>query len=303
MSAILVIGSLNMDMTFYVNQFPQVGQTINSQGFFMAPGGKGSNQALAAARLGAQVYMAGCVGADVYADALIDDLEESKVDTTLVQRMAGTNTGLACITVCEGSNMITVDAGANARMTPDRIDQIKEIFEKVDIVILQFEIPMPTVERAAELARQSGCTVIVNPAPYMPMSQKLLQHIDYLIPNETEAQALLGWQEVTPRNAFEALKAMLDMGIPHPMITLGDQGVAYLDGDEYRVQKCIHVKAVDTTAAGDTFIGALACGMLSGKTMPQAVEFAQRASAICVTRKGAHSSIPTLSEVLAAYAE
>ena len=299
MSDILVIGSLNMDMTFFVDHFPEAGQTIGSQGFLMAPGGKGSNQAMAASRLGGRVYMAGCVGEDLYADALVDNLKGNGVDTTLVRRIPSVNTGLACITVCDGANMITLDAGANARMTRADIDCMEEVFSKVDYVILQFEIPMSTVEYAAEVARKHGCTIIVNPAPYQPISQYLLNNTDYLIPNETEAKELLGWDEISPRNVSEALRTIRDMGVKQPMITLGEKGVAYLNGDRCVVQDCIPVKAVDTTAAGDTFIGALVSRLSAGESLIQAVDFAQHAAAICVTRKGAHSSIPMLSEVMA----
>lgn len=301
MSGILVIGSLNMDMTFYVDHFPDVGQTISSLGFMMAPGGKGSNQALAASRLGAKVYMAGCVGEDLYANALTDNLSENGVDTTLVQRIASMNTGLACITVCNGANMITLDAGANAKVTQADIDGMESVFADVDYVILQFEIPMSTVEYAAEVAHKHGCTVIVNPAPYKPIPQRLLKHTDYLIPNETEAKELLGWDELSLQNVSEALNAIRDMGVKQPMITLGEKGVAYWDGDKCVVQGCVPVKAIDTTAAGDTFIGAMVSCLSAGKTLSQAVDFAQHAAAICVTRKGAHSSIPMLSEVLGEY--
>lgn len=298
MSGILVIGSLNMDMTFYVDHFPDVGQTISSLGFMMAPGGKGSNQALAASRLGAQVYMAGCVGEDLYANALVDNLKENGVDTTYVRHIPSVNTGLACITVCNGANMITLDSGANARMTRDDIDCMEEVFSKVDYVILQFEIPMSTVEYAAEVAHKHGCTVIVNPAPYKPISQNLLNYTDYLIPNETEVKELLGWNEISPQNVSEALNTIRDMSVKHPMITLGEKGVAYWVEDKCVVRDCIPVKAVDTTAAGDTFIGALVSCLSVGKPLAQAVDFAQHAAAICVTRKGAQSSIPVLSEVL-----
>lgn len=303
MSGILVIGSLNMDMTFYADHFPEVGQTIASRAFMMAPGGKGANQALAASRLGGQVYMAGCVGEDLYADALVDTLNTDGVDTALVRRVASVNTGLACITVCGGANMIMVDAGANARLMPEDIDRMENVFSEVDFVILQFEIPMPTVEHAAKTARRHGCTVIVNPAPYQPISPELLKNIDFLIPNETEAKALLGWDEISPRNAADALNALRAMGVKQPMITLGDKGAAYWDGSQCVVQACCPAKAVDTTAAGDTFIGALVSRLSAGESLTQAVDFAQHASAICVTRKGAHSSIPALREVLAEYAK
>lgn len=297
MTDILVIGSLNMDMTLYVDRFPQIGETISCSGMLTAPGGKGSNQALAAARLGAQVQMAGCVGCDLYGQALVDNLNNNGVDTTLVKILPGADTGLAAITVSNGANMILLNAGANACFTPADMDAIAPQIAQAKAVILQLEIPMAAVLRAAEIAHANGCLVVLNPAPYQPLPTELLAVTDYLIPNETEAMALLGWDRLDESNAAQALETLHAMGVKHPLITLGDKGVAYIENNTPRLEPCFKVDAVDTTAAGDTFIGGVITRMLSGDTLSNAVSFAQRASALCVSRKGAQTSIPTLAEV------
>lgn len=297
MAEILVIGSLNMDMTLYVDRFPQIGETLSCTSMLTAPGGKGSNQALAAARLGAQVQMAGCVGCDPYGQALIQNLTDNGVNASLVKALPDADTGLASITVSHGSNMILLNAGANSRITPENIDTISPQIAQAKVVILQLEIPMPAVQRAAEIAHANGCLVVLNPAPYHPLPASLLAITDYLIPNETETMALLGWDHVDEHNIPQALEAFNAMGVKYPLITLGDKGVAYLEDGRPRLDPCLKVNAVDTTAAGDTFIGALVTRILMDDALHQAVAFAQRASALCVSRHGAQTSIPTLAEV------
>ena len=297
MADILVIGSLNMDMTLYVDRFPQIGETLPCTGMLTAPGGKGSNQALAASRLGGIVKMAGCVGCDAYGNELIDSLQANGVDTSLIKRMPDVSTGVAAITVSNGANMILVSAGANAAITPEYIDLLDDEIAVARAVVLQLEIPMPAVLQAARLAHKHGCLVLLNPAPYQPMPEELLRLVDYLIPNETEAMAMLGVDHLDASNAEASLRAMQSFGVAHPMITMGDKGVAYLNGDAYHLDPCNKVQAVDPTAAGDTFIGGFISALLGGSSIGEAVAFAQKASAFCVAHKGAQTSIPTVAQL------
>lgn len=297
MSEVLVIGSLNMDMTLYVDRFPQIGETLPCQRMLTAPGGKGANQALAASRLGSSVRMAGCVGRDAYGSALIDELKRGGVDTALIRQLDNAPTGVAAITVCDGANMILINAGANAEITPEDIDAMEPEIAAASAIILQLEIPLPAVIRAAEVARRHGCLVALNPAPYRELPPKLLRLADYLIPNETETMAMLKWDHLDESNVGEALQNILALGVAYPVITLGDKGVAYLHEGRVCLDPSNKVDAVDTTAAGDTFIGGLITARLAGKPLPDAVSFAQRASAYCVAHAGAQPSIPTLEEV------
>lgn len=296
---ILVIGSLNMDMTMYLDRFPQIGETLTCRDILTTPGGKGSNQALAAARMGAQVQMVGCVGDDLYGQALIHNLSENGVDATHVKSLPDMTTGLAVITVSNGNNMILLNAGANACITPSDVDAVIPQIIKAKAMILQMEIPLDTVLHAATIAHENGVLVILNPAPYQPLPAELLKMTDYLIPNETEAMALLGWKHLDESNSAQALEALCAMGVKHPLITMGDKGVAYMSQGIPHLAPCFRVKAMDTTAAGDVFIGGFVSRTLCGDSLPDAVSFAQRASALSVSRKGAQVSIPTFKEVAA----
>ncbi len=298
MADVIVIGSLNMDLTMYVDHFPQTGETLTSKAMMTSAGGKGSNQALAAARLGARVAMAGCVGKDAYGDALIEALKAENIDTTLVRRSESVGTGTAMIAVCGGSNKIIVDAGANACVTPRDIEAMEDDIAKARALILQFEIPLQSVERAIEIASCHATRVFLNPAPYQDFPMEVMAKADYVIPNETEAMRLLGWERLDAGNAEKALRLLRAAGIQNPIITMGSRGVAYLEGETCHCQPCCPVQAVDSTAAGDTFIGALSSALLCGKTLSEAVAFAQRAAAYCVSRKGAHASIPTLRDLM-----
>lgn len=295
MADILVIGSLNMDMTVYVPRFPRVGETITGRDLLTAAGGKGSNQALAASRLGADVAMAGCVGDDMYGDALIRGMQEGHVDVRHIRKTAEAATGLAVITVCEGANNIVVAPGANMCLTEADMDALEGEIAAAKALILQLEIPLVCVQRAIDIARKHETMVFLNPAPYQEIPASMYGAADYFILNETEAMALLGWNKLV--DVEGALRALKEKGVKNPIITLGDKGAAYLHAGRFHHDPCCRVTPVDSTAAGDTFIGALARCILAGDELPEAVQFAQRASAYCVTHKGAHTSIPTLDDV------
>ncbi len=301
MPKILVIGSINMDMTVFAPRLPISGETLRGDSFLLSPGGKGANQAIAAARLGGATTMLGRVGDDAFGTILTDYQRDNGIDTRLILKTDGVSTGVASISVCDGANSILVVGGANDCVSKEDIDACEAAIADSDAVLMQLEIPLDTVLYAIECAQKHHTRVFLNPAPAQKIDEKLLRGVDYLIPNEHEAALLLGLPRVTADTAEDALRAFRVCGVVTPLITLGSAGVAFLDGEEYVQAPCHKVKAVDTTAAGDTFIGALASAVTGGMPLREAVDFAQRASAICVTRKGASAAIPTAEEVKATY--
>ena len=299
MKQVLVFGSLNMDMTIFTERLPEQGETLMGSDFKLSPGGKGANQAVAAARLGASVAMLGCVGEDAFGRALIESLRDAGVDTGAIRVAPEVGTGGAVITVANGDNRIILYPGANALPDAGFVDCHRALLEQSQSLMVQLEVPLAAVERAMELARQAGKRVFVNPAPARPLPEAFYRLADYLVPNETEAALLLGRSVATEAEVVEALVAFRARGVREPIITLGARGAAFFAGEEPRIVPGLRVNAVDTTAAGDTFIGALAAAIGRGDALSQAIDFAQRAAALCVGRKGAQASIPTLAELSA----
>lgn len=299
---VAVVGSLNMDLVARVPQLPVPGQTLAGSGFAQVPGGKGGNQAVAAARLGAAVAMIGRVGSDANGASLRAGLEEEGVDCHAIATSDGTPTGVALILVDDaGRNEIVIIAGSNGEVSPSDIAAHERVLRDADVVVCQLETPVATVEAALAAARRLGKTLILNPAPAVgPLPAHWLPWVDYLIPNEVEAAALTGLPVGSPDEAAVAALALRSQGARNVLITLGAAGVlAALDtGTQH--YPAPQVKAVDTTAAGDTFIGALAAQLALGVSFGPAMRFAQRAAAISVTRAGAQPSIPTQSEVISA---
>lgn len=315
---VLVVGSLNMDLVIHTDRLPRLGETLHGSGFAANPGGKGANQALAAARLGAQVRLLGGVGDDAHGHTLLRTLQADGVDTTGVQVFPDTPTGVAVITVCGGDNHILLDAGANARLTPAWIAAQRAAFAWADVVALQLEIPLETVAAAAALARQEGAAVVLNPAPAQPLPDTLLAQVDLLVPNEHEAALLLAGDGAaaaplaTPEQALTAAAALCARGPRWVAITLGGQGCVLCGGGHAAAPgaqvPAYAVQAVDTTAAGDCFIGGLcaawpsAAGCATAQpatAFADALTLATAAAAIAVTRPGAAPSLPTRAEVQA----
>lgn len=290
---ILVVGSINMDLTIQAPRQPVMGETISGGGFQASPGGKGANQAAACARLGAEVKMIGCVGSDIYGDTLLNGLAQNGVDVQAVERIEGSS-GIAVITVCDGDNCIVLDEGANARVTAAQLQRQKELFSWADVLLLQLEIPVETTLAAAELAHSCGTRVITNPAPMKPFDPRLLQATDLFIPNRTEAETLLEHPIKTIDEAQEAARELRAKGPEEVIITMGSQGAVYCGAAGTSVQGIFPTKVVDTTAAGDSFIAGLAA--FGGETQ-QAMRFASAVSALAVSRAGAQASLPTRSEV------
>ncbi|MGK5060177.1 ribokinase [Janthinobacterium sp. LB2P49] len=300
---IVVIGSINMDLVLRVPRMPLPGETLTGGAFRTIPGGKGANQAVACARLSGkvagaqQVAMIGCVGDDAFGATLRAALVGDGIIDSHITTLPGVASGIASILVDDnGQNSIVIAGGANDLLSPGHIDAAQGLIEQADIVVLQLETPMATVVHAIKLARSLGKTVVLNPAPAASLPDGVLELVDYLIPNEIEAAMLAG---VSPEGAdAKALAAALQkLGSDNVIITLGSKGVhAALYGGDYTFPAEV-VKAVDTTAAGDTFIGGFVAGLASGMDEAEAIQQGQRAAAWSVTKPGAQTSIPHLHEL------
>ncbi|HVC63382.1 MAG TPA: ribokinase [Acetobacteraceae bacterium] len=300
---ILVIGSLNMDLVVRCERLPERGQTIMGRDFFTAPGGKGGNQAVAAARLGALVSMAGCVGRDAFGEALVAGLRDAGVhagDVLPVDR----STGTALITVdAAGANTIVVISGANAACDAALADRALANAGGPGILLLQHEIPPEANARAMQAARQAGWFVMLNPAPARPIPAALLPLVDLVTPNETEAATIAGRPVAGRADALAAARRMLAMGARGVLVTLGGDGAIYCDTSRAWHCPAAPVEAVDTTAAGDAYIGALAVALAEQRPLEESLGFAAAAAALAVTRLGAQPSLASRAELAAFVAQ
>lgn len=298
MPKILVIGSSNTDMVVRAGRLPRPGETVLGGTFFMNPGGKGANQAVAAARLGGQVAFVCKTGDDLFGSEARRLFREEGIDTSHLLTDPSAPSGVALITVDrQAENCIVVAPGANANLTPDDLRRAASAFEQADIVLLQLEIPMETVEQAALTACATGKRVVLNPAPATAIPARLLAALDLITPNETEAEAITGIRIADRRTADEAARRLAATGAKQVVITLGAQGALVYEAGQSRIVEGYPVRAVDTTAAGDVFNGALVVALAEGKPLADAARFACKAAAISVTRPGAQGSIPTRAEV------
>jgi ribokinase len=294
---VLVIGSLNMDLVVRCEHLPQRGQTIMGSDFFTAPGGKGANQAVAAARLGATVSMAGCVGRDAFGEALIDGLRNAGVRTDDVLPVDGP-TGAALITVdAAGANTIVVASGANLACDAALVERAFAHNGGSGILLLQHEVPPAANASAIQTAHQAGWFVMLNPAPARPIPPDLLHLVDLITPNETEAAALAGRPVANRTDALAAARNLLAKGARAVLVTLGGNGALYCDVTRALHCPAVAVQAVDTTAAGDAYIGALAAALAANQALEQAMAYASCAAACAVTVLGAQPSLPTRDEL------
>lgn len=283
---ITVVGSINMDLVVGTERFPKQGETVLGNLYTTVPGGKGANQAVAAARLGDQVHIVGAVGSDAFGTQLLDGLEKEQINTQGVKKTNGAS-GIANILLSEGDNRIIVVPGANHELTKSDIDAQKKVIEKSSLVILQLELPIPVVEYTLQLAKELGVPVILNPAPAGGFTEAMKQ-ADFLTPNETEAEELFGtnWELELER-------------YPNRMVvTLGKNGARYFDGDKHVTVEGFPTQAVDTTGAGDTFNGALAVALAEGSEFKEAVRFANAAASLSVEKFGAQGGMPNRTEVV-----
>lgn len=290
---ILVVGSINMDLVVQSPHLPRPGETVLGGAFGTFPGGKGANQAVAAARLGGDVAMLGRVGQDDFGKSMLATLAQDRVGVQAIGQDADAATGVALITVdAAGENTIVVASGANMRITPEEIDANESLFAGVDLLVLQLEVPLPAVRRAVELARRHGVRVILNPAPAQVLDAELLAGVDFLMPNEGELLRLSG--ESQPDAAVRRIR---ESGVKTLLVTLGDHGALLVEEGGQASIPAFKVKAVDTTAAGDSFVGAFAVALAEGKPVRDACVWASAAAAISVTRPGAQPSLPARQEV------
>ncbi len=298
MPNILVIGSSNTDMVVKTERFPQAGETILGGEFFMFPGGKGANQAVAAARLGGEVTFICKVGQDVFGQQAIAGFKKEDIATEYCLTSEDTASGVALITVnAEGENEIVVASGANNQLTPADLDAAEAAFAAADLILIQLETPIPTVEYAIAKGAKLGKRVILNPAPAQNIAEETYQHLFLITPNETEAELLTGIKVDDDATLAQAADALLAKGVQHVILTLGAKGAFYKSADQQVLVPAQKVKAVDTTAAGDVFNGALTVALAEGKDWLPAIQFAAKAAAIAVTRMGAQASAPHRSDL------
>ena len=296
---ITIVGSLNMDLVIRSPRIPQPGETIIGSEFQTVPGGKGANQAVAAARLGGQVTIVGRVGEDTFADALLENLTSTEIDATFVQRDRQAASGVALIVVDDhGENIIVVASGANMRMTEKDVEAAQAAIADSDVLLLQLEVPLPVVKRAAQIAQSHNVTVVLNPAPARELPPDLLASVDVLVPNESETALLTGLPIGSQTELEKAATHILDSGVRSVVITLGKRG-AFLASTDYesKIYEAFSVQPVDTTAAGDAFVAGLSVNYGAGKTLPDAIRWGNAAGAMAALRFGAQTSLPKRNEV------
>lgn len=297
---VVVFGSLNMDLVVQVPRAPMAGETLLGTGFLSNPGGKGANQAVACARQGGRVEMVGCVGDDAFGADLLQALRAQGVDAGGVAIRPKSSSGTAVILVDDAAeNRIVVVPGANALATEDDALALGPRLADAGLLLLQLELPLAAVQRAAQVARAQGCPVLLNPAPAQSLPPALLSLVDILVVNETEAQALTGLPEVHAANALQAARLLASQGPREVILTLGSQGVVWHAPEGDGQLPAVSVRAVDTTAAGDTFIGAYAAMRVEGRNNREALAHAVGAAGLSVTRPGAQASMPTRAQVVA----
>lgn len=303
MKKLCVLGSVNADHVIRVPYFPKAGETLKGGHYHIAYGGKGANQAVAAARVRdtslVDVDFIACIGADDIGRAMKQAFVQDGINPEHIVEVADQMTGIAMIQVADsGENSIVISAGANAKLDESVVAQHQATIESADCLLVQLETPLQAVEKAVKIAKAHHTQVILNPAPAQPLSDEILANIDMITPNETETALLTGVQVVDEQTAQQAANVFHQKGIQTVLITLGAKGAFLSENGNGEIIAGFKVIPVDTTAAGDTFNGALAVALLEGKSMRDAVMFAHKASSISVTRMGAQSSIPTRSELV-----
>lgn len=299
MPKILVIGSSNTDMVVKTQRFPQPGETIIGGEFFMFPGGKGANQAVAAARLGGRVSFICKVGNDLFGTQAVEGFRKENIHTEFCFVDAEVASGVALITINqEGENEIVVASGANHTLTADDLDLADDLFQSAEIILLQLEIPLKTVEYAINKSHQSFKKIVLNPAPAQALPPSAYSDLFLITPNETETSLLTGIEIGSIKDAEKAADVFLSRGVKNVLITLGSHGSFFKNSTESFHFPVEEVQAIDTTAAGDVFNGALCVALAENKSWKSAIEFASRAAAISVTRLGAQASAPYLDEMV-----
>ena len=299
MPKVVVIGSANVDLTVKVDRLPVTGETVSGGELYTSFGGKGANQAVAAIRAGAEVRFFAKVGPDHNGEAIIGNLEDLGVTTEGILRDASLPSGVALIMVDhEGNNAIAVAPGSNRAFTEEDIHRAEPALSWGEALLVQLEIPQPAVSEALHLAKAYDLVTILNPAPACPVTRELLSLVDILTPNETEAAFLTGTSVQGSDQAARAGKELMGLGCTQVITTLGKDGCCWVGKNTVRVFPSFQVIGVDSTAAGDAFNGALACAIVEGRSMDEAICFASAAGALTVTRKGAQDSLPFREEIV-----
>jgi ribokinase len=295
---ITVVGSLNMDLVTYTGRMPVTGETIMGKSFRQIPGGKGANQADAIAKLGAKVKMIGCVGCDDMGNTLLEALQNDGVDVAMVKRVEGISTGIASITVdASGNNCIIVVPGANYKLSIGDLEASYEVIQNSEVVVAQLEVPIEAVKFAIKTAKQMGKLTILNPAPAIELEDEFLSNVDILVPNDTELELLSGIKVNKVGDLESAAQVLINKGVRELIVTLGSKGCIHINKSGSKAYPAYKVSAIDTTAAGDSFIGAVAVAISEGKSLEEAIIFATAVGALTVTKEGAQSSLPVREEV------
>lgn len=293
---IFIVGSLNMDLVIKAPYMPENGETLSGDSFMTNPGGKGANQATAVGKLGGNAYMVGCVG-EAFGEELKNTLNGYNVKTDFVNKVQGVSSGIAVIVVVDGDNRIILDAGANAKVDQEIIDKALSSANKGDYLVCQLEIPQESVLYALKKGKEKGMLTVLNPAPAKELLPNILGYCDYFIPNQSEAKFYTGILPEDDASAKACAQKLQETGVENVIITMGTKGSVYIGKEGFIKVNSFKVEAIDTTAAGDTFVGALVTRLSEGASVEQSMTFASKASSITVTRRGAQQSIPFRKEV------
>ena len=292
MKDVYVFGSLNMDLTIQSPCLPAAGETLTGSGFLANPGGKGANQAAACRKLGGRVHMAGCVGDDAFGRQMKENLSRCGVDADCVRSVANISSGVAVVLLIDGDNRIILDQGANAFVCAEDAQALLKSAGPGDVLLVQLETPISIVKEAMQIAHEKGCITILNPAPLKEGVEELFPYADIIAPNETEFAALTGTDIIG-----KGSRMLMNAGIREVIVTRGSKGYCYISDGKVVTEDCVKAPVVDTTGAGDTFLGAMAAKLADGEHIESALRFANRAAAVTVQRRGAQAAIPTRSEV------
>lgn len=299
MPEIVVVGSSNTDMVVKTPRFPEPGETILGGDFFMFPGGKGANQAVAAARLGGKLSFICCVGDDIFGQNAIEGYKKEGINMDGALIVNGEPSGVALITVnAEGENEIVVASGANNLLSKKHLEVASQLLQKADIILTQLETPIPVIGYLASYCRENSQKLIINPAPAQELSDDILKELYLITPNETETRILTGIEVVDESSASRACEALFLKGVKNVLITMGSRGAFFMNSEVHFTAKVQKVDAIDTTAAGDVFNGALAVCLAQNMTWKESIEFANKAAALSVTKMGAQTSAPYLNEII-----
>ena len=303
MAKIVVLGSINVDLVIQSPKPPRMGETVMGRGFMTIAGGKGANQGVAVARLldkGSSAAFIGAVGDDDFGSIMKNNLAANGLDVSFVKTAAGCPTGTAVIVVHEGDNFIVLDSGANAEVSVEDVVRAEAVIKDADILIAQLEVPLDTVRAALAMAKRHGVTTLLNPAPARALDADLLACVDIITPNESECEVITGVNADTAEGGKAGVAAFLALGVKTAVVTMGGNGAAYNDGSDIFHHPGKKADAVvDTTAAGDSFTGALAVALTEGKTIHEAIDFAAAVGAITVAGMGAQPSLPARAAVAA----